>query len=441
MVNLSHLWKEHMSENNHLYSPAAEDGLLAVCIIDPANLDKIDTRSSDFYIAKNVIIFDCLETIYKRGLEPDVITLGTELDRRGKLAEIGGPAELTRLLTSPAQSWHAEEYSRIVKDKAMRRHVVKVASDLVNQVYQGDELSESVSDAMGELTNAAGVTNGAQHINKYVSEAYDFITARAANPGDFWGIPTGFADYDKITGGLQAEELLIISGEPGRGKSISVGQMAIQLGLSQHPGAVYSLEMRGRSYLLRILSGLTKIKTRNFKTGAMNGELWDKVNQAVETMGEIPIYMSDSTIWNTTSLRADLARLKEQHGIEWFIVDYSAMLTDKAENELQKLMIVIRNLKITCRALGLAGVVIHSMNKGGVDNLNAGQANLSGPAQVLYDADVIMLLLEHRPIMGKSDPNMITCAVKKGRDIDSVQPFFHLVKLPGLPWFGDYVRE
>jgi len=193
---------------------------------------------------------------------------------------------------------------------------------------------------------------------------------------------------------------------------------------------------------LRILSGVANIKTRHFKTGDMNEALWDKLNKTVEKLENMPVYMSDNPAWNTTSLRADLARLKEQHGIEWFIVDYTSLLNDKAENELQKLTMVIRNLKSACRALGLAGVVIHSMNKAGVDNVQAGQANLSGPAQVLYDADVIMLLLEHHPQNGgKPDPNMITCAIKKGRDIDTVQPFFHLVKLPGLPWFGDYAKS
>lgn len=429
-----------MTEIKPLYSPAAEDGLLSAILIDPANLDKLEITENDFYLEKNRIIFTCAQALYKRGLAPDVITLGTELDRRGKLSEIGGPVEIARILTSPGQAMHAEEYAKIIKDKAVRRHIVDVSSRLVNQVFSDEEITGSVASAMQDLINAAGVTDGATHINKYVTEAYDFITERAANPGEFWGIRTGFLDYDKLTGGLQPEELLIISGEPGRGKSISVGQMAIQLGMSGYPGAVYSLEMRGRSYLMRILSGMSRIKTRNFKTGSMNEELWTKLNTTVETLQDLPVYMSDLTTWNTTAMRADLARLKEAHGIKWFIVDYSALLTDRAENELHKLQIVIRNLRTACRALGLAGIVIHAMNKAGIDNLQAGQANLSGPAQVLYDADVIMLLLEHRPTMGKSDPNMITCAIKKGRDVDTVQPYFHLVRIPGLPWFGDYAN-
>jgi replicative DNA helicase len=150
--------------------------------------------------------------------------------------------------------------------------------------------------------------------------------------------------------------------------------------------------------------------------------------------------MSDSVEWTTAALRSDLSRLKKIHGIEWFIIDYSYLIQDGMGklSEMDRTQIIMSNLKGIAKTLNLAGIVIHSMTKAGMQDSSGSQAGIRGSGQVTYDADVILLLLDHQPSTGQPNPNMITAKFGKGREMDNAKKKFHLVKLPGFPAFGNY---
>jgi replicative DNA helicase len=434
-----------MNETPLPYSPHTEESLLGAALLNPDVLNSLDTEPCEFFIDRHKIIWQVLRDFQNRNLTPDFITIGTELDRLGKLEYVGGAGYLTQLIHSTPSFLAASSYAEMIRDAYNRRCTIQTASNLVAAAMdQSSALGDAIANAMSEFVRSAQVSHGAVQVEKFLTEAYNEIEARSENPQDVWGIPTGFLDYDRLTGGLQSTELVVLSGDPGMGKSIFAMQLGEQLSEAQHPGAIYSLEMTGKAVARRMLSARSQVETRKLKSGKLEGDDWAQLVGSFEELQAFPLYMSDATDWTTTSLRADLARLKRQVGIEWFILDYAYLMQDGSGklNETEKTGLIINNLKSICKSLDLAGVAIHSKRKDGQERKSASLSQLRGSGQIAYDADVVLFLDEHRPGIDQvQSSNMRTVIFSKGREIEAPKRFFHLVLASGYPRFLNYAKE
>lgn len=430
-----------------LYSPNTEAALLAALIIDPAMMRTIEIDQVDFTNISNREIFAAMETMQDSAQGLDYITLCGELDKRGQLKAIGRDY-ITGLLAVDAFTYNAPTYARTLRDKTQRRRLHQVANDLMRAVIdQSHDIGVSLPGIINAISSAASTHDGAVHITKYLSTLYDETAVRSQNPTDVWGIPTGFQTFDEVTGGLQQSELMIVSGEPGVGKSMWVMQAAAQMAESA-PGAIYSMEMTGESVARRLISWKSRIPAHDIKTGRLQD--WTGFCGAVEVMERLPIYMSDSSGWTTTSLRADIARMKVQYGVRWFVLDYLYLLNDGfGQSETERTTLASKGLKRICRELDVSGVAVHSMNKPGIAGAGNGAPtndNLRGSGQVIYDADVIVFLtmLKESPpgmfIRPEELLNIRELHIKKGREIEGGSKRLWFIKLPGYPAFGEYKK-
>lgn len=408
-----------------LYADNGERALIGAAMINPAIIPSLSVTPADFYVHKNRFIFQAILDLHAKGIEPDFVTVGTELDKRGQLAEIGGPAALTSYLTGDMSSMNAAGYAAAIKDRAARRRVMAIAQEVAQAMLTGADVGEAASQAAAELAGITANGKEAAHWGAFLDAAYTFAEERAKNPGETWGIPTGLIDYDRATGGLQPSELVILSGEPGIGKSFLTLQMAIGLAASK-PGALYSLEMLGRSVGLRALSIESGIPSSKTKAGKMADSDWPLYVQTYETLSQLPIHASDAEGWSLAEIRADLLRLKARHGVGWFIVDYSYMLADGAGlSDNERTMMISAGMKRICKASGMAGILIHSMNKTGMaDKTGGSQAGLRGSAQLAYDADIILMITNADELN-----NIVTVWFKKGRELENDKKMFQLKRV------------
>ena len=418
------------------HSKEAEEALLGAALIDPEVVTRVDIPLDAFYIHRNRYVWESLRDLTNRGITPDFITLSDDLKARGRLEEIGGGAYLAGLIGDTITSLNAEQYADIVRDKARRRELIRVANDLAKAAFDQDaKLDGAQVVAIEALTRSSRVKGAARPLSEYVDRLMADVAERVKDPRDVFGIPTGVLDFDEITGGIQQSEVLYIGGDPGVGKSILAIQMG--LGMAKHkPGAIYSLEMAGMQVTRRIVSSLGRIETRKLRSGRLTQAELTTFAGACEAARRLPIHLSDESYLTSNALRSDLARLKAQAGIEWFVLDYLLLMSDGegVTDEIERSALLSGRIKRLCKEFEIGGITVNSVTKDG---------KIRGSNQVSHDADIICMLTDHQPGYGAApNPRMKTVTFKKGRELANPKTGFDLLKADGgYPAFLDVVTK
>lgn len=431
------------------HSREAEEASIGAVLIDENRLYDLSPflRSHHFYIHRHVWIWDAFLTLDARRTPIDVLTVAEELDRKGRLAEAGGPAYLTALVNQAPSSLNAESYGRIVEGHAARRAMIEAANKIASLAYdESKPIEDCIADASAE-TASLEILNNSQNFVKLgdlLSSTYDDVTERAKDPREVWGMATGLPMFDKKTGGLQLGELTYVVGGPAVGKTWLELGWAMELG-RQEPGAVISLEMKRNAIGRRLLSGITGVSTRNMKSGFMDAGDWPKLTDAIETHQHYPVWIDDSS-YDTPRLRSTLAWLKREHGIRWFILDYALLMMDSGRDETEQSKKISANMKRIVHDLNLSGIVLHSVVKVGMDGSEEPkQADQRGSGQAIHDADIQLFLTK---LYEKDDAianltreqkeKMATLWCSKGRELEESKFKLHLTRKGNSPFWGEY---
>lgn len=434
-----------MPETAMPHSIEAEEALIASVLIRPDIYVTLDVEPGDFFLHRHRHIWQAfgeLENI-------DYVTVCERLKAKKQLDGIGGPQYITGIMAGQVSSMHAEEYAASVRDYARRRGLIMLANEIIQASFDtGKPIEERTANFITGIVDASRANSGAQHIRETMRALLDQVEERSRDPQDIWGLPTRFPAFDKLTGGLQKTELMILSGEPGVGKSILGMQFGMHLSATS-PGVIYSMEMGEMQLARRMVSGAARVGTRSIKTGRLTDNDWAGIIKGIQQLENLNLYISDSSGWTTTSLRADMARLKAQHSIEWFVLDYLYLLNDgQGRDEIERTALASKGLKQICMDLDLAGIAIHSMNKSHMGSDGApGNQSLRGSGQVIYDADLITYLTKFTPVAVKDHSiperdyiNMRTLWFGKGRELEDSKKYIHMVKQSGYPLFGEYAE-
>ena len=422
------------------YSQQAEEALIGSALIDPGIMLTTKIKPADFYVHRHQWVWGELFTLTRSGITPDMVTLTEALDRRGKLEEIGGAAFLVSLISRTPSSLGAESYSRIVKGDAMRRSVLAKARQLTQAAFDTSiDINQAVSGAIRDLAVDASPDKSAVHIAEHLDALYDDVERRSKDPKDIWGIKTGFRDIDRYIGGLQLSETLYLAGEPGVGKSKLAVQIAVQIALMGIPVAIFSLEMSAEAVVRRIVSLHSKVYTRKLKTGRMEGDDWSDFTKSVGVLSEIPLYISDKSGLTSLELRAELARLKLEHGIQVAMIDYLLLMGDPGyKDEIAKSTALSREIHNITKELNISTITVNSVTKELMDGGTPTNKGVRGSGQLVHDADVIAFLTSHKPEFGEEKAlDLVTLTFTKGRELDRGNMALDLYAFPYYPAFGD----
>ena len=227
----------------------AEEAVLGSLLIDPDAIIRVATflRPDDFYVQRHGWVYDAIRDLHERREPADLVTLTDELERKEQLSEIGGPAFLTRLINATPTSIHAEYYARIVERTAILRRLIDAAGQIAKLAYQDvDDVDEVVDRAESIIFGVSEkrVSRDLVPIRQVLDEFYDHIEYLSAHQGEIIGIPTGLADLDKLLGGFQRSDLIIIAGRPGMGKTSLALSIALQAARKWDKRVgIFSLEM------------------------------------------------------------------------------------------------------------------------------------------------------------------------------------------------------
>jgi replicative DNA helicase len=382
-------------------------------------------KPEDFYLHKNRWVWDAFVNLHEQRLPIDIITVSEELERHNQLGEAGGAAYLTQLINAVPTSLHAEAYGRLVEREALRRRLIDAATQVARLAYEeGRDISEVVNDAEAAVfaVSERRANKELAPIKEAISAYYDRIKYLFEHRDELLGVPTGFIDLDKLLGGLQQSDLLIIAGRPGSGKTglmLNVAKNAAMV-YKKHV-AVFSLEMSNDQLVQRLISQETGIDSQRLRLGDIHDHEWPLFVQAANVLSDAQIFLDDTPALTPNQLRSKCRRLDQEYGLDLVIVDYLQLMQGdgRNENRVQEVSSISRGLKQLARELNvpvLAGAQLsRAVEQRQIKRPVLSDLRESGSLE--QDSDIVMFI--DRPDMYNTEgakTNIATIIVAKHRN-------------------------
>jgi replicative DNA helicase len=393
------------------HSREAEEAVIGSVLINPEAYYDVAQflQADDFYIERHRWIWETFNRLHERRIPIDFLTVSEELGQLGQLAEVGGPAYLTALINNVPTSLHATAYGRLVEETSVRRRMLSAAQNIAKLAYQEDTGIEAVMDEAEKAVFGVSerrMTRDLQTIRQVVGEVYDRIDLLYHRPEEIMGVPTGFYDLDKLLGGLQPSDFLIIAGRPGTGKTafmLTAAKTAAQ-SHKKHV-AIFSLEMSNEQLVQRLIAQETGIDTQRLRTGKLEENEWPIFIEAIEKLRETHIFLDDTPGLTPLQLRTKSRRLHLEYNLDLVIVDYIQLMSSgmRAENRVQEVSFISRHMKILARELNVPVLAAAQLSRA-IEQRADKEPQLSDlreSGSLEQDADVVMFI--HRPELYEKD--------------------------------------
>jgi replicative DNA helicase len=393
------------------HSLEAEEAVLGAVLINPEAYYDVAQflRGEDFYIHRHRWIWDVFTRLHERRIPIDVLTVSEELDQVGQLSDIGGPAYLTALVNKVPTSLNAEAYGRLVEHTGIRRRLLASANEIAKLAYKEELGIEAVLDeAEKEIFGVSErrMTRDLRPIQQVLGEYYDRIDQLSQRDEEIMGVPTGFIDLDRLLGGFQQSDLIIIAGRPGMGKTafmLSAAKNAAQV--HKKHIAIFSLEMSSEQLVQRLISQETGIDSHRLRTGKLNEDEWPLFTQAIEVLGDTRIFLDDTPSLTPLQLRTKCRRLHLEYTLDLVLVDYIQLMStgSRIENRVQEVSAISRNMKILARELNIPVLAAAQLSRAVEQRADKDPqlSDLRESGSLEQDADIVMFI--HRPEMYEKD--------------------------------------
>jgi replicative DNA helicase len=357
----------------------------------------------DFYQPKHGMVFDAIIDKFGNGEPADAVTIAAALADSGDLAKIGGGPYLHDLLNAVPTAANAGYYAKIVKEKAILRRLIEAGTKVVQYGYGGGQGGRDIDDLVDLAQQAVyEVTDNRQSedfavLSDLLQPAMDEIEAIGASQGLMTGIPTGFADLDRLLSGLQAGQLIIVAGRPGAGKSTAAMDFMRHASLHhRHAAALFSLEMSKLEIVMRLLSAETRVPMHVLRSGDLSDDDWTRLAKRMGDISEAPLFVDDTASMTMMEIRAKARRLKQRHDLKLIVVDYLQLMTSpkKTESRQQEVSEISRGLKLLAKEVQCPVIAVAQLNRGPEQRTDKRPqlSDLRESGSLEQDADVVILL-------------------------------------------------
>ena len=390
------------------HSVEAEQSVLGGLLLENNAWDRIADviNQNDFYRHDHKQIYRAITRLIEQGKPADVVTVGETLENHGELANVGGLSYLVALAQNTPSAANIRRYAEIVRERGVMRKLVQVGTEIADSAYNpaGRSASELLDQAEGKVFDiaeaGARTQQGFLEIKPLLTEVVERIDELFSrdNQSDVTGIPTGFADLDQKTAGLQPGDLIIVAGRPSMGKtafSINMGEnIAIESGL---PVAIFSMEMGGAQLVMRMLGSIGRLDQHKIRTGRLQDDDWQKLTYAVGKLNDAPIFIDETPALNVLELRARARRLHRQCGkLGLIIIDYIQLMSSvsSGENRATEISEISRSLKGLAKELQVPLVALSQLNRSLEQRPNKRpvMSDLRESGAIEQDADVILFI-------------------------------------------------
>ncbi len=385
-----------------------EEAVLGAMLLEREALSTvIDILSPEaFYKEQNSRVFAAMISLFNRSEPIDILTVTQELKRTSELEIVGGAYYVSALTNRIASSANIEFHARIVAQKYLQRELIRLSTDTIKSAYEDStdvfELLDETTKNIFEILDS-NVRKQHDKMTTLIARAISEIEAAANQKDGLLGVPSGFTALDRITGGWQKSDLMVLAARPGMGKTAFVISMAKNAAVEfQKPVAIFSLEMSSIQLVKRLISSETEITQDKILKGNLAMHEFEQLNQRIKKLEVAPLYIDDTPALSIFELRAKARRLKENQKVELIIIDYLQLMSggpDGKGNREQEISYISRGLKSLAKELEIPIIALSQLSRQ-VENRPGGSkrpqlSDLRESGAIEQDADMVMFI--YRP--------------------------------------------
>ena len=379
----------------------AEQALLGSIIINPESFDRIGgmINVDDFYLEEHKHIYSALLKMYAQSKMIDTVTLVNALVEEGDRDEAGGVQYISLIANSVPSVANVKDYARIVKDKAVLRHLISACDEISTDAYEeGAPVRTIVDSAEQKIFNLShnNETKDFRHIRDILQNVYQDIETLSETGGAVDGAKTGFSGLDRMLVQMGKGDLVIVGARPGMGKTSFALNIATNVAKNTKKSvAIFSLEMSGEQLVTRVLSSEALVDSNRLRTGQLKTEDWDNIASVISSLSGCEIYIDDTSAITTTEMKSKLRRIPN---LGLAVIDYIGLMqsTTNTDNRAQQVGEISRNLKIMAKDFGIPIVCCAQLNRGTESRSGDGKkptlADLRDSGSIEQDADIVLFL-------------------------------------------------
>ena len=395
------------------HDEAAEEAVVGSILVEGEAIHRVASllRPDDFYRERNRWIYEACLAIFQRGEAINQVTVSHEMATQDRLEPAGGDSLLSHLVATVPTSVYAEHYARIVSRTATMRNLIRASTDIAALGYEQDaDVDATLSQAEDLLFRirsrgeARGFVELRHSLDQYMESSAAIQTpfARGAGP-----VPTGFVDLERLLGGLQRADLIILAARPSLGKStlsLNIARNAASRGAIV---GIFSLEMSSEQLAYRMLSAESEVDSHRLRINLITEQEQQRIINSVGALSDLPIYIDDSPIQTIVEIRSKARRLHLEHGLDMLVVDYIQLLqgVGRQDNRVQEMSDISRSLKGLARDLNVPLLAISQLSRA-VEMRPSHRPQLSDlrdSGSIEQDADVVAFIYREDAYITEDD--------------------------------------
>jgi replicative DNA helicase len=421
----------------------AEQAILGAILVNNEAAQKVQgfLLPEHFFEPVHGRIYESVLKLMDKNQIADPVKLKPYFDNDEALSDVGGAQYLVRLAASAATIINTEDYGRTIYDLAMRRSLIQIGEEMVNDAYDApidEEAMEQISAAEKQLFDLAELgqsESGAQTFSRALKVAVDNIENAFKDPDSLSGVTTGLTKLNDQIGGLHNSDLMILAGRPAMGKTALATNIAFNAAHRYHEdvvagidmksskGAVvcfFSLEMSADQLAARILSdranlhyqGPEPIQSHAMRQGKLTQDQFEAIARAAMEMEDLPLFIDDTPALTIAGLRTRARRLKRQHNLGLVVVDYLQLLRGGgkggSENRVQEISEITRGLKGLAKELHVPVLALSQLSRQVEqrENKRPMLSDLRESGSIEQDADMVMFVFREEYYKEKEEPSL-----------------------------------
>jgi replicative DNA helicase len=380
----------------------AEQSLLGCLMLDKDAIVKVVDfiKAEDFYKSVHQDIYQAMTDLYGRSDPIDILSVSARLKERNRLEEIGGSAYLSALINSVPTATHVSNYAKIVRQKKILRDLISASEEIGLSAFDESEEVDVLLDKAEKTVFGIGqrsLTQSFLPIKDILADTFERLDELSKNAGQMRGVPTGFTDLDKILGGLQKSDLVILAARPSMGKTSLALDIARNVAvLNNQPVGLFSLEMSKDQLADRLLASLANINLWNLRNGKLTSDDYSRLQHAMGSLSDAPLYIDDAGSVNILQMRAMARRLQANKGLSLIVIDYLQLMEpmNKFQSAVQQVTENSRALKMLAKELNVPVLVLSQLSRAVEARVPQipRLADLRESGAIEQDADVVMMI-------------------------------------------------